>query len=107
MDVGFTMHIQHSAWLTNIVPARKKNRQIHYCIHFRNLNKACPKDELQLSNIEMLLDATAGHFMFTFMDGFSGHNQIKIDPLDPEKIAFRIFTNNFHYTSHVVRPQKP
>lgn len=29
-----------------------------------------------------LVDATAGHEMFSFMDGYSGYNQIKMNPVD-------------------------
>jgi hypothetical protein len=43
---------------------------------FRNLNKACPKDEFPLPNMDLLIDSAAGHAMFSFLDGFSGYNQI-------------------------------
>ena len=37
---------------------------------FRNLNKACPKDEFPLPNMDLLIDSAAGSAMFSFMDGF-------------------------------------
>ena len=39
---------------------KKKNGQIRYCVDFRNLNKACPKDEFPLPNIDLLVDSAAG-----------------------------------------------
>ena len=36
----------------------------------------------------MLVDATAGHELLSFMDAFSGYNQILIHPDDQEKTAF-------------------
>ena len=36
--------------------------------------------------------------MFSFMDGFSGYNQIKMAPKDVEKTAFRTPMGNFYYT---------
>jgi hypothetical protein len=36
--------------------------------------------------------------MFSFMDGFSGYNQIKMGTEDAEKTAFRTPLGNFHYT---------
>ena len=36
--------------------------------------------------------------MFSFMDGFSGYNQIKMAPKDAEKTAFRTPMGNFYYT---------
>uniref|UniRef100_A0A2N9GPS6 Uncharacterized protein n=1 Tax=Fagus sylvatica TaxID=28930 RepID=A0A2N9GPS6_FAGSY len=40
----------------------------------------------------------AGHAMFSFMDGFSGYNQIFMSPRDAEKTAFRTPIGNFYYT---------
>lgn len=75
LDVGFIKPIQHPTWLTNIVPVKKKkNGQIRCCIDFRDLNKACPKGEFSLPNIDMLVDPTAGHSMFFFMDRSRGYN---------------------------------
>uniref|UniRef100_A0A2N9GAK5 RNA-directed DNA polymerase n=1 Tax=Fagus sylvatica TaxID=28930 RepID=A0A2N9GAK5_FAGSY len=90
--------IQHPRWLSNIVPVKKKNGQIRCCVDFRNLNKACPKDEFPLPNMDLLIDSAAGHAMFSFMDGFSGYNQIRMSTRDAEKTAFRTPIGNFYYT---------
>ena len=58
------------------------------CIDFTDLNKACPKDSFPLPRIDQLVDSTAGHKLLTFMDAFSGYNQIQIDEEDQEKTAF-------------------
>ena len=65
---------------------------------FCNLNKACPKDEFPLPNIDLLVDSTAGNSMFSFMDWYSGYNQIQMAIKDVEKIAFRTSIGNFYYT---------
>ena len=36
----------------------------------------------------MLVDSTIGHVMFSFMDGFSGYNQIMMASEDREKTYF-------------------
>ena len=59
-----------------MVPVKKKNGQIRYCVDFRNLNKACPKDEFPLPNVDFLVNLAVGNSMFSFMDGYSGYNQI-------------------------------
>lgn len=56
-------------------------------IDYSDLNKACPKYFYPLPNINQLIDATAGHEMLSFMDIFSGYNQIIIDSQDWEKTA--------------------
>uniref|UniRef100_A0A2N9FIH6 Integrase catalytic domain-containing protein n=1 Tax=Fagus sylvatica TaxID=28930 RepID=A0A2N9FIH6_FAGSY len=98
LSAGFIKPIQHPRWLSNIVPVKKKNGQIRCCVDFRNLNKACPKDEFPLPNMDLLIDSAAGHAMFSFMDGFSGYNQIFMSPKDAEKTAFRTPIGNFYYT---------
>ena len=65
---------------------------------FKNLNKACPKDKFPLPNIDLLIDSATRSAMFSFMDGFSEYNQIRMAPKDAEKTAFRTPIGNFYYT---------
>ncbi|XP_065036644.1 uncharacterized protein LOC135672120 [Musa acuminata AAA Group] len=58
------------------------------CIDYTSLNNACPKDCYPLPKIDQLVDATAGHARLSFMDAFSGYNQIKMAPEDQEHTAF-------------------
>ena len=58
------------------------------CVDFMNLNRACPKDSFPLLRIDQLVDSTTGHKLLTFMDVFSGYNQIKMAEEDQEKTAF-------------------
>ena len=94
----FIKPIEHQQWLPNIVPMKKKNRNIKCCVNFRDLNKVCLKDEFPLPNIDLLIDSTTGHEMFSFMSGSSGYNQIKMAPRDATKIAFCTPIKNFYYT---------
>ena len=55
---------------------------------FTDLNKACPKYSFPLPKIDQLMDSTTGHKLLTFMDAFSGYNQIKMAEEDQEKTAF-------------------
>ena len=55
---------------------------------FTDLNKACPKDSYPLPRIDQLVDSTAGHKLLSFMDAFSGYNQIRMDEADQEKTSF-------------------
>ncbi|KAL6179061.1 hypothetical protein ACLB2K_050577 [Fragaria x ananassa] len=95
---GFIKPIKQPTWLANIVFVKKKNGQVRICIDYRDLNKACPKDEFPLSNMDMLIDSTSGQGMLSFMDGFSGYNQIKMAARDAEKTAFCTLYRIFHYT---------
>ena len=77
---------------------KKKNGQIRCCVDFKNLNRVYPKDEFPLPNIDFLIDFAAGSAMFSFINGFSRYNQIRIAPKDAEKTAFRTPMGNFYYT---------
>ena len=58
------------------------------CVDFMDLNRACSKDSFPLPRIDQLVDSIAGHKLLTFMDAFSGYNQIKMAEEDQEKTAF-------------------
>ena len=60
------------------------------CADFTDLNKAYPKDSYPLLRIDQLVDSTARHQLLSFMDGFLGYNQIKMDEADQEKTSFII-----------------
>ena len=67
---------------------KKANGKWRICVYFTDLNKACPKDSYPLSCIDLLVDSTAGHQLLSFMDAFSGYNQIRLDEADQEKTLF-------------------
>ena len=47
-----------------------------------------PKDSFPLPRIDLIVDATAGHELLSFMDAFSDYNLINMDPDDQEKTSF-------------------
>jgi len=61
---------------------KKANSKWRMCMDFTNLNKACPKDTYLLPRIDQLVDSTTGHKLLSFMDAFSGYNQIKMEKAD-------------------------
>ncbi|PKI77170.1 hypothetical protein CRG98_002452 [Punica granatum] len=64
--------------MANIVPVEKKDGGVRVCVDYRDLNKASPKDNFPLPHIDILVDNTARHTLFSFMDGFSGYNEIRM-----------------------------
>ena len=80
--------VNYPGCLAIVVLVPKKDRKVCMCVDFRDLNKACPMDDFPLPHIDVLVDNTAGHALFSFMDGFSGYNQIKMAPDYMEKSTF-------------------
>ena len=74
--------------MDNVVLVKKANDKWRLCIDFTDVNRACLKDSFPLPRIDLIVDATAGHELLSFMDAFSGYNQIKMDPSDQENTSF-------------------
>ncbi|KAI5315154.1 hypothetical protein L3X38_044330 [Prunus dulcis] len=70
------------------VMVRKSTGGWRMCQDYTDLNKSCPKDSFPLPRIDQLVDATAGHELLSFMDAYSGYNQILMHPPDSEHTAF-------------------
>ena len=67
---------------------KKANEKWRMCIDFTNLNKACLKDSYPLPQIDTLVDSTARNQLLSFMDAFSGYNQIKMEEANQENTSF-------------------
>ena len=61
-------------WVSNVVPVNKKQGTIRVCIDFRDLNKACPKDNFPTPHIDQIIDNCGRSVILSFMDGFWGYN---------------------------------
>ena len=51
-------------------------------------DRASPKDSYPLPQIDTLVDSSARHQLLSFIDAFSGYNQIKMKEVDQEKTSF-------------------
>ena len=56
--------------------------------HASNLNKACPKDNFPLPQIDQLVDTMVGHELSSFIDVYSRYNQTLMYELDEEHNSF-------------------
>ena len=88
LEADFIREVYDSDWLVNVVMVKKANGKWRMCVDFTDLNKACPKDSYPLPRIDTLVDSTARHQLLSFMDTFSGYNQIKMEESDQEKTSF-------------------
>lgn len=73
---------------SNVILVKKSNGQWHFSVHFTDLYKACSKDNFPLPRIDQLVDSTAGHALLSFLDAYSGYNQIKMHTPDRQHTSF-------------------
>ncbi|KAF5445094.1 hypothetical protein F2P56_034172 [Juglans regia] len=85
---GFIKEAHYPKCLPNVVLVKKANGKWRICVDFINLNKACPKDSFPLPCIDVIVDPMAGHRMLSFMDAYSGYNQIRMHVSNEEKNSF-------------------
>jgi putative transposase len=76
---GFIREIKTSSWVSNPVIVPKKNIDVQrVCVDYTSRNKYCPKDPFPLPHIDQIIDSTAGCARLSFLDAYSGYNQIKL-----------------------------
>ena len=89
--------MDYSEWLVKVVPVPKKDGRVKICVDYRDLKKACPKEDFPLPHIDVLIDNSATCVMYSFMDGFSGYNQILIAIIDKVKTSFITEWGTYYY----------
>jgi len=79
-----------------LVPTRVQSGW-RVCIDYRKLNTATRKDHFPLPFIDQMVEQLAGHEHYYFLDGYSGYNQVPVDPEDQEKTTFTCPFGTFAY----------
>ena len=105
LEAGLIYPISDSAWVSpmQVVPKKggmtviknEKNELIptrtiigwRMCIDYKKLNDAIRKDHYPLPFMDQMLERLTGQSFYCFLDGYSGYNQIVVDPKDPEKLS--------------------
>ena len=98
LDAKIIVPLRYSKWIANLAVVRKKNGEIRLCVEFKNMNKCSKKDNYPLPKMEHLLQRVSGARVMSFLDGFSGYNQITIHPGDQEKTTFTTPWGTFMYS---------
>ncbi|GAU18714.1 hypothetical protein TSUD_80020 [Trifolium subterraneum] len=97
LEANFIAEAQYTTWLSNVVLVKKSNGKWRMCVDYTDLNRVCPKDAYPLPNIDKLVDNSSGFKLLSFMDAYSGYNQIKMAEIDKKKTAFMTETGNYYY----------
>jgi hypothetical protein len=88
LEANFIEPVAYPMWLANVVMVQKKSGKWRMCIDFTNLNKACPKDNFPLPQIDKIVDSAAGCEVMSLLDCFSGYHQIYMKEEDKASTSF-------------------
>ena len=58
-ETNFIRDIYYPDWLAKVVMVKKASKNWRMCVDFTNLNKACPKDNYPLPQVDVLVDSMA------------------------------------------------
>ncbi|CAL2241574.1 unnamed protein product [Prunus armeniaca] len=98
LAAGFIEEVSYSEWLANVVLVAKQEKgKWRVCVDYTDLNKACLKDNFPLPRIDQLVDSTSGNQLLSFMDAYSGYNQIMMYDDDKAKTSFIIERGTYCY----------
>jgi hypothetical protein len=88
LEANFIEPVAYPTWLANVVMVQKKSGKWRMCIDFTGLNKACPKDNFPLPQIDKIVDSAAGCEVMSLLDCFSGYHQIYMKEEDKANTSF-------------------
>lgn len=87
----------NSPFAAPVVLEKKKDGRWRMCIDYRSINKATLKDKFLILIIKELLDELKGTKFFSKIDLKSGYHQIRMNPLDVQKTAYKTHFGHFEY----------
>jgi hypothetical protein len=88
LEANFIKPIAYPTWLGNVVMVQKKSGKWRMCIDFTSLNKAYPKDNFPLPQIDKIVDSAARCEVMPLLDCFSGYHQIYMKEEDKASTSF-------------------
>ena len=78
----FIFKIEHTPRVSPLMVVPKNNGKLRVCINIKKVNAATIKDHYPLPITNHVIERVVGAKSYSFLDGFSGYNQISIDPKD-------------------------
>ncbi|WVZ53938.1 hypothetical protein U9M48_004823 [Paspalum notatum var. saurae] len=93
---GWIVH-SNSPFASPVLLVQKKDGTWRLCVDYRRLNTLTIKNRFPIPLVEEILDELAGSMFFTKLDLTAGYHQVRMDPADEHKTAFKIHHGHYHF----------
>lgn len=92
-----TIQTSSSPYASPMVLVKKKDGTWKLCVDYRSLNGMTIKDRFSIPLIEDLMDELGGSKVYSKIDLRADNHQVRIDPEDIHKTAFKTHNGYYEY----------